>query len=117
MMNQCCVISISCDFFPLLRCESIWIWNNTYSPQVQAIRIKAGVNCGITRFVLYGMKTACFFQQPDLLIGNILQICIPQRINPYCRPLTMIKVLPIIHTARVMKVGKQSHYKRINTWC
>ena len=62
------------------------------------------------------MKTACFFQQPDLLIGNILQICIPQRINPYCRPLTMINILPIIHTARVMKVGKQSYYKRIHAW-
>ena len=28
----------------------------------------------------------------------------------------MIKIHAIIHTARVMEVGKQSHHKRIYTW-
>ena len=63
--------------------------------------------------MFYCMKTASIFQQFNLLIRYILQICIPQRINPYGSSLTMVKIHAIIHTTRVMKVGKQSHHKRI----
>ena len=99
MIDQHIIVRISCNLLSLFSSQSIRIRNNTYSPQVQTIRIETGINSGITRFVLYGMKTTCLFKQFNLLIGNILQIAIPQRINPYCRPLTMINILPIIHTA------------------
>lgn len=85
--------------------EVFWIGSYAYSPQIQAVCIKAGIDCRVARSVCRGMQSAGFLQELHLFVGDFCQIGFSQGIDERCCSWPVFQVSMIGLSAGIVKIG------------